>query len=111
MPKLLIARPPYDGAEKRQIRKFASARHAPGDCIRRAQMIVHNWQGELSVADGKWFSRDCDTAGKCKDGTEERQKCTLVPEWDHPTMSCCRAPEVWYVRAFATRRSRPRRGG
>jgi transposase len=50
MPKLLVARPPYDAAEERQIRKLASARHAPGDWIRRAQMIVRSWQGERTAA-------------------------------------------------------------
>jgi hypothetical protein len=43
MPKLLFARPPVDAAEERQIRKLAGARHAPGDWIMRAQMIVASW--------------------------------------------------------------------
>ncbi|WP_031170497.1 helix-turn-helix domain-containing protein [Streptosporangium roseum] len=45
MPKLLFARPPLDAAEDRKIRKLAGARHAPGDWIMRAQMIVLSWQG------------------------------------------------------------------
>ncbi|MFI6798083.1 helix-turn-helix domain-containing protein [Streptosporangium canum] len=45
MPKLLYARPPADAEEERQIRKLAGARHAPGDWIMRAQMIVFSWQG------------------------------------------------------------------
>jgi transposase len=42
---LLYARPPVDPAEERTIRKLAGARHAPGDWIRRAQMITHSWDG------------------------------------------------------------------
>ena len=45
MPVLLFARPPLDAAEERTIRKLAGARHAPGDWIRRAQMIAHSWDG------------------------------------------------------------------
>ncbi len=45
MPKLLRARPPRDAVEERQIRKLASSRHAPGDGIRRAQMIGRSWDG------------------------------------------------------------------
>ena len=45
MPKLSRARPPQDATEERQIRKLASSRHAPGDWIRRAQMIVRSWDG------------------------------------------------------------------
>ncbi|MEU7458249.1 helix-turn-helix domain-containing protein [Streptosporangium roseum] len=45
MPKLLFARPPLDADEERKIRKLAGARHAPGDWIMRAQMIVLSWQG------------------------------------------------------------------
>ena len=43
MPKLLHARPPQDAVEERQVRKLAGSRHAPGDWIRRAQMIVRSW--------------------------------------------------------------------
>ena len=45
MPKLLFARPPFDAVEERKIRKLAGARHAPGDWIRRAQMIKMSWDG------------------------------------------------------------------
>jgi transposase len=45
MPKLLHARPPQDAAEEHQIRKLAGSRHAPGDWIGRAQMIVRSWDG------------------------------------------------------------------
>ncbi len=40
MPKLLFARPPLDPKEEQQIRKLAGSRHAPGDWITRARMIV-----------------------------------------------------------------------
>src|ERR671938_1908028 len=45
MPKLLRARPPLDVTEERQVRKLAGSRHAPGDWIRRAQMIARSWDG------------------------------------------------------------------
>jgi transposase len=45
MPKLLRARPPLDITEERQVRKVARSRHAPGDWIRRARMIVRSWDG------------------------------------------------------------------
>jgi transposase len=45
MPKLLRARPPRDVKEERRVRKLAGSRHAPGDWIRRARMIVHSWEG------------------------------------------------------------------
>jgi transposase len=45
MPKLLHARPPRDDTEERQVRKLAGSRHAPGDWIRRARMIVRSWDG------------------------------------------------------------------
>jgi transposase len=45
MPKLLFARPPQDAIEAGQVRKLAASRHAPGDWIRRAEMIVHSWAG------------------------------------------------------------------
>lgn len=50
MPKLLFARPPLTATEERQIRKLAGARHAPGDWIRRARMIVLSWQGQRTRA-------------------------------------------------------------
>ena len=40
MPALLFARPPRDAVEKRQIRKLAGSRHAPGDRVQRARMIA-----------------------------------------------------------------------
>src|SRR5919198_861516 len=45
MPKLLRARPPRDASEECQVRKLAGSRHAPGDWIRRARMIVRSWDG------------------------------------------------------------------
>jgi transposase len=45
MPKLLFARPAEDATEERQVRKLAGSRHAPGDWILRAQMILHSWEG------------------------------------------------------------------
>jgi transposase len=43
MPKLFRARPPVDATEERRVRKLAASRHAPGDWIRRARMIVRSW--------------------------------------------------------------------
>jgi transposase len=45
MPKLLFARPPQDPREAGQVRTLAASRHAPGDWIRRAQMIAWSWAG------------------------------------------------------------------
>ena len=45
MPKLLFARPPRDATEEAQVRKLAASRHAPGDWIRRAQMVAWSWAG------------------------------------------------------------------
>jgi transposase len=45
MPQLLGARPPQNETEERHVRKLAGSRHAPGDWIRRAQMIVRSWDG------------------------------------------------------------------
>jgi transposase len=50
MPKLLFARPVQDSTEERQVRKLANSRHAPGDWIRRAKMIVLSWQGLRTTA-------------------------------------------------------------
>lgn len=44
MPKLLFARAPIDEQEERQVRKLAGSRHAPGDWITRAKMIVGSWE-------------------------------------------------------------------
>ncbi|HEX2172447.1 MAG TPA: hypothetical protein VHL09_08375, partial [Dehalococcoidia bacterium] len=49
-PKLVRARPPVDAAEERQVRKLARSRHAPGDWIRRARMIVGSWEGLRTAA-------------------------------------------------------------
>src|SRR5215470_2840573 len=49
MPKLLRANPPRDSAEERQIRRLAHSRHAPGDWIRRARMIVGSWEGRRTT--------------------------------------------------------------
>ena len=56
MPKFLYARPPCDEAEERTIRKLAGARHAPGDWIRRAKMIVLSWQGQHTPIAGALVS-------------------------------------------------------
>ena len=45
MPKLLVARPPRDGVEEGHLRKLSGSRHAPGDWIQRARMIVLSWAG------------------------------------------------------------------
>src|SRR5215472_6393557 len=45
VPKLLFARPPRDEREEGQVRRLAHSRHAPGDWIRRARMIVGSWEG------------------------------------------------------------------
>ena len=45
MPKLLRARAPQDTAEEQKVRKLANSRHAPGDWIMRARMIVLSWDG------------------------------------------------------------------
>jgi transposase len=50
MPKLSRARPAQDATEERQIRKLAGSRHAPGDWIRRARMIVRSWDGARTTA-------------------------------------------------------------
>ena len=50
MPKLLRARPPLNSEEECQVRKLARSRHAPGDWIRRAQMIARSWDGLRTTA-------------------------------------------------------------
>jgi transposase len=45
MPKLLRANAARDSSEERQVRRLAQSRHAPGDWIRRARMIVRSWEG------------------------------------------------------------------
>ena len=49
MPKLLFARAPVDEKEEHQIRKLAGSRHAPGDWITRARMIVRSWEGKRTT--------------------------------------------------------------
>ena len=49
MPKLLFARSPVDEKEERQIHKLASSRHAPGNWITRAKMIVGSWAGKRTT--------------------------------------------------------------
>jgi transposase len=44
MPKLVFARPPLDPKEEQQVRRLARSRHAPGDWITRARMIVGSWE-------------------------------------------------------------------
>jgi len=43
MPKLLFARAARDAGKERQPRKLAGARHAPGDWITRARIVVSSW--------------------------------------------------------------------
>src|SRR5438309_5988501 len=50
MPRLLFASAPQDEKEKHQIRKLASSRHAPGDWIARAKMIVSSWEQKRTTA-------------------------------------------------------------
>lgn len=45
MPKLLSARPASNEVEARKVRKLTNSRHAPGDWIIRARMIVMSWTG------------------------------------------------------------------
>jgi len=46
MPKLQYARAPLDAAEERRVRRLASSRHAPGDWLLHARMVVRSWAGE-----------------------------------------------------------------
>jgi transposase len=50
MPKLLRANVAGDPAEERRIRRLAQSRHAPGDWILRARMIVRSWDGLPTTA-------------------------------------------------------------
>lgn len=45
MPKLLRPRPAKDADEGIMVRRLARSRHAPGDWIQRAQMIILSWDG------------------------------------------------------------------
>jgi transposase len=49
MPKLLRARPPQDATEARRVCTLAASRHAPGDWIARARMIVRSWAGRRTT--------------------------------------------------------------
>jgi transposase len=55
MPKLLFARAARDAGEERQLRKLAGARHAPGDWITRARMVVSSWDGMPVPAIAEWL--------------------------------------------------------
>lgn len=50
MPKVLVARLPIDDAEEQTVRKLTGARHAPGDWIQRAKIVVARWEG-VSIKD------------------------------------------------------------
>jgi transposase len=50
MPKHARARPPQDATEERRVRKLAGSRRAPVDWVRRAQMVVHSWEGARTTA-------------------------------------------------------------
>src|SRR6266852_8024783 len=50
MPKLLRAMVPGNDSEERRIRHLAQSRHAPGDWILRARMIVRSWDGRRTTA-------------------------------------------------------------
>ena len=50
MPKLLCARAAVDAKEERRVRTLAASRHAPGDWIRRARMVVRSWDGRRTSA-------------------------------------------------------------
>lgn len=49
MPRLLKAKAAKDAEEETTLRRLARSRHAPGDWIDRARMIVRSWEG-LRVA-------------------------------------------------------------
>jgi transposase len=53
MPKLLRAKSTCNDAEESQIRRLAQSRHAPGDWIVRARMIVRSWEGLRTIAIAK----------------------------------------------------------
>jgi transposase len=46
MPKLLPARGPREAAAVRQVRELAGSRHAPGEWLLHARMLVRRWAGE-----------------------------------------------------------------
>lgn len=45
MPKHLIARPPLDALEERQVHKLAHSVHAPADWLVHAKMVARSWDG------------------------------------------------------------------
>src|SRR5258708_27752937 len=45
MPTHLVARPPVDATEERQVRTPAHSVHAPADWIVHAKMVAHSWDG------------------------------------------------------------------
>ena len=49
MPKLLYARAPVNEQEDRQVRRLAGSRHAPGDWMVHARMVVRSWAGERTT--------------------------------------------------------------
>jgi len=53
VPKLLCARPPRDEVEASKVHKLANSRHAPGDWLIRARMIVMSWTGLRTKAIAK----------------------------------------------------------
>ena len=61
MPKLLRTRAPQDTAEEQTLRKLANRRHAPGDWIMRARMIVGSWDGlrTKAIAEELGCPTDC----------------------------------------------------
>jgi hypothetical protein len=57
MPKLLFARSSLDATEEHQIRKLAGSRHALGDWILRARMIVGPWERKRTTAIARHLGR------------------------------------------------------
>lgn len=64
MPKLLRAKAASDATEERQIRRLAQSRHAPGDWILRATMIVPSWDGLRTTAIARELGRHPQTVGE-----------------------------------------------
>ena len=54
MPKVLRARPPRDAREEHQVCTLARSRHAPGDLIKRAQIVVLSWR-RVTTAGSAWY--------------------------------------------------------
>ena len=53
MPKLLFAPAALDEKEERRIRKLAGSRHAPGDWMLRARMLVRSWEQKRTTANAQ----------------------------------------------------------